>query len=78
MTHGIKNKETLVYVFKTNVEKNNLPSLKPTLDKVIHNARWNFDFEDCDRILRIVSDTDISNLVCDLLKGLGYRCEELE
>lgn len=51
--------------------------LAPQLDKILSNAIWNFDLEDCDNILRIDSRPEISSDVIKLLKYEGFECEEL-
>lgn len=67
-----------VYVFKTSVKKRDLKLLKPILDRLLVNTEWNFDFEDCDNILRIESGSNISNMICTCLTELGYVCVELD
>ncbi|MEM6515964.1 MAG: hypothetical protein AAF688_07255 [Bacteroidota bacterium] len=67
-----------VYVFKTSVKKKDLNELEDILNSILPNSRWNFDLEDCDNILRIESETDISQLTCSRLKDKGYFCKELE
>lgn len=51
--------------------------LKPHLDKLLKQARWSFDLEDCDNILRIDSLTNLSEEVINLLKEKGFDCVEL-
>jgi hypothetical protein len=67
-----------VYVYKTSVKKSDFKFVKPFLEKLLLNEKWNFDFADCDKILRIESITNYSTNVCDSLMALGYLCEELE
>lgn len=68
----------MIFVFRTNVpnisEAENLGSL---LDKHLPNANWNFDLEDCDKILRIDSPTQITATAIKVLQDNGYECEEL-
>ncbi len=66
-----------VYVFKTSLKKRDVKIVKPFLDDTFPNAQWNFDFDDCDRILRIESDKDVADLVCDCIGKLGFLCAEL-
>ena len=69
----------MVYVFKTSVkDKRQVKSLSKKLNKIHAIKKWNFDLEDCDNILRIVSDIDVSNSVCQTLDALNYSCIELE
>ena len=52
--------------------------LKPHIDQRLPNAKWNFDLEDMDKVLRIDSEENIVLKIIDLLTGHSYRCEELE
>lgn len=68
----------MIYVFKTSVRtKNQVKQLKPHINKVISNEKWNFDLQDCDRILRIDSEENIVFTIANLLKTHRYYCEEL-
>jgi hypothetical protein len=68
----------MIYVFKTSVEtEKDICELKPGLDKLLPQAKWNFDLDDCDRILRIDSQEENIHTVIELLKNTGYECEEL-
>ncbi len=69
----------MIFVFKTSVKtKMQLKKLKPHIDKRLPKAKWNFDLEDCDKILRIDSDENIVLITIDLLNIHSYSCEELE
>ena len=68
----------MINVFKTSVKtREAVNHLKPQLDKILSAALWNFDLEDCDNILRIDSQLEISSDVIQLLKYEGFECEEL-
>ncbi len=69
----------MIYVFKTSVETvEDSEKLKPKLDNLSANLKWNFDLEDCDNILR-VEDSDISPAtIIDLLHKSNFQCQELE
>ena len=68
----------MIFVFKTNVSNSfAVEKLKPLLDKHFPNSNWNFDLEDCDKILRIESQTEIAEITIRLLKIYGHFCEEL-
>ena len=68
----------MIFVFKTSVKtKTQIKKLKPHIDKLLPNAKWNFDLEDIDNILRIDSEQDIVLIVIDLLNLHDYSCEEL-
>ncbi|MEO5908612.1 MAG: hypothetical protein ABI148_06880 [Ginsengibacter sp.] len=69
----------MIYVFKTSVKtKKQIKKLKPHIDKMLSNAKWNFDLDDCDKILRIDNEEDIVLEITDLLNFHSYCCEELE
>jgi hypothetical protein len=67
-----------ILVFKTNLKyKKNVKEVMPHLNEIKGIRKWNVDFHDRDKILRIVS-TDLSpRLVEDTLRNAGYVCEEL-
>ena len=69
----------MVYVFKTSVKtEKDIQKLGPDLDELLPDAKWNFDLDDCDNILRIDSPAAIADLVTTLLMVAGFDCEELE
>ena len=68
----------MVYVFKTSVDTPKaIKQLKNQLNKLLKAAIWNFDLEDCDKILRIETETNIKEEVVKLLQENGFICEEL-
>jgi hypothetical protein len=68
----------MISVFKTTVcSISQIQVLKPQLDKLFLFGKWNFDLEDCDKILRIDSNSVISDIVIKLLQDNGYDCIEL-
>ena len=70
----------MVLVFKTSVRKQKeIKRLKPLLNQLTGGRKyWNFDLEDCDHILRIVSDSLEVWEVVRLLNQMQFYCEELE
>jgi hypothetical protein len=69
----------MILVFKTNVSNNQfLEKLTALLNTIQPISKWNFDFEDCDNILRIDTASNISTQVINSLKSLGFNCEELK
>ena len=69
----------MVYVFKTSVKyKKQIKQIAKELNKISQIQEWNFDLEDCDKILRIVARNLNSMLICNLLNSLGIDCNELE
>lgn len=68
----------MIYVFKTSVKtKRQAKKLKPHIDKILRKAKWNFDLQDCDRILRIDSEENIILPLINVLKDHDFDCEEL-
>ena len=69
-----------VLVIKTSVTtKKEVTHLKPLLDKLMNKGdRWNFDLDDCDRILRVESAAPIAGQVIRILKVAGFDGEELQ
>ncbi|MBF4492750.1 hypothetical protein IR010_09375 [Flavobacterium sp. MR2016-29] len=66
----------MIYVFKTSVDtKSKLELAATVLQELLPDASWNFDLEDCDNILRIDSEIEISEL---LLQNNIFDCIELE
>lgn len=69
----------MIYVFKTTVKtKTQAKSLGPHLNKLMPGAKWNFDFHDRDRILRIDSEENIVPGITGLLQKHNFHCEELQ
>ncbi len=69
----------MIYVFKTSVKtKHEVKKLKPHIDSLLPTEKWNFDLEDCDRILRIDSEENIVLKITGLLSIYKFHCEELE
>ena len=69
----------MIFVFKTSVKtKMQAKKLKLHIDKILPNAKWNFDLKDCDKILRIDSEDNIVLMITHLLSVHNYSCEELE
>jgi len=69
----------MIYVFKTSVKtKMQAKKLKPHIDKLLPNAKWNFDLDDCDKVLRIDSEENIILPIMDMLRSHHFDCEELE
>lgn len=69
----------MIYVFKTSVKtKIQAKRIQPHIEKILPKAKWNFDLEDCDKILRIDSEEEISLPIINLLKNHNFECEELQ
>lgn len=54
-----------------------METLKPLLDAHLEIAKWNFDLEDCDNILRIDSLSEIAQPTIKILKDNGFDYQEL-
>lgn len=68
----------IVSVYKTNVTtKTKLRKAKPVLNRILLNSKWNFDLEDCDKILRVENQESLSCLLIAELSKIGIHCEEL-
>lgn len=68
----------VIYVFKTSVKtKKQVKTIAMHLDDVKQIAKWNFDLQDCDKILRVEAKNIDSAKICDLLQSLDYHCVEL-
>lgn len=68
----------MIHVFKTTVKnKAQINRLKLKLNKLLSSSEWNFDLEDCDKILRFDSEEDVCQSVIDLLKDHNFECIEL-
>ncbi|MDN3672140.1 hypothetical protein QWY99_03535 [Flavobacterium branchiarum] len=66
----------MIYVFKTSVNSElKLKSATVYLNDILSDAKWNFDLEDCDNILRIDSQNEIVEM---LLSNNVFDCTELE
>jgi hypothetical protein len=69
----------MIFVFKTSVKtKMQIKKLKPHIEKRLPKTKWNFDLNDCDKILRIESEENIVLPIMDLLAIHKFNCEELE
>ena len=69
-----------ILVFRTSVESAlQVKRLKPFLDGLLQEyERWNFDLEDCDRILRVESARLSPVAIVNRLEREGFKCVELE
>jgi hypothetical protein len=68
-----------VIVFKTSVDSaDQVSQLRPWLDTLAGDGCWNFALDDCDRILRVVSDSIKPQAAIRILEEHGFSCYELE
>jgi hypothetical protein len=67
-----------ILVFKTNLRyKKNVKEVMPHLNELKGIMKWNIDFHDKDKILRIISRDLSPRLIEHTLQTAGYVCEEL-
>lgn len=67
-----------VYVFKTSVKtKKQVKNIAYHLNSVAQITKWNFDLQDCDKILRVEAKNMDSRQICELMQSLEYHCSEL-
>lgn len=68
----------MVYIFKTSVKyKKQIKEISTEIELIKGIKEWNFDLEDCDNILRIEANSNISKKICKKLISLNYTCKEL-
>lgn len=68
-----------ITIFKTSVStEKQARKLQPLLSAMPLITQCNFDLEDCDSILRIVSTDLQPQLICELLNTEGFHCEAME
>jgi len=67
-----------VLIFKTSVAtKREVSRIHPLLTSLSEIRQYNFDLEDCDNILRIVSSGVEPQTITHMLHIAGFSCEEL-
>ena len=68
-----------VLVFKTNVtSKKKVSKVSPLLTSYPGIQQWNFDLDDCDKILRVEGRNFTADGIILLLKETGFACAVLE
>lgn len=68
-----------ILIFKTNLLNTAMVDrAKPLLQNISGIQRWNVDIQDCDKILRIESNSLSARQVENILQNAGYYCEELQ
>lgn len=66
-------------IFKTSVAtKQQAGELQPILNSLPLVTEHNFDLDDSDNILRIVSSVLQPQMICEVLQKAGFKCEPLE
>jgi hypothetical protein len=68
-----------ILVFKTNLcSTDKISKVMPILDVHPSIKEWNVDLHDCDKVLRIVSESIPAGEVEKIIFNAGYYCEELK
>tara|TARA_A100000171_G_scaffold27967_1_gene26063 strand:+ start:7833 stop:8045 length:213 start_codon:yes stop_codon:yes gene_type:complete len=68
----------MVHVFKTSVvSKKQAQVVGSFLNILLPSQEWNFDLEDCDKILRIETEEVAPETVITVLNSQGFVCDEL-
>jgi hypothetical protein len=68
-----------VLIFKTNVATPlQAGKVRPLLTALADIRQYNFDLEDCDKVLRIVSSNIEPQTINHILHMAGFKCEELQ
>jgi len=68
----------MVFIFRTNIQPSQTPSVKEFLEDLQDIQKVSFDLEDCDKILRVISNFDQIRRIENLLLAKGIFCQELE
>jgi hypothetical protein len=69
----------MIYVLRTSVKlKKDVRKLRLCLNELLKQSKWNFDLGDCDKVLRIDSQTEILQVIINLLQDKDFDCEELK
>ncbi|MES2730159.1 MAG: hypothetical protein V4714_00355 [Bacteroidota bacterium] len=67
-----------ILVLKTNIKsKRDLKAVEPLLNAYAPIMHWNVDRSDIDRVLRVVTASDISEGLIRQIQQAGYVCEAL-
>jgi len=67
-----------IMVFATSVSgPEQVSRVSPLLTSIPAIEDWNFDLEDCDRILRVVANNVSPRYIESILNDAGFNCMEL-
>jgi len=67
----------MVLVFKTNIFNQLGIHVRAMLDSFTQISAIDFDFEDCDNVLRIEASKDVGSEIEFFLNSKGFYCKEL-
>lgn len=67
-----------IVIFKTSVQdQKDLKVITPLMNILFGEKNWSFALDDEDKILRVVCSVPCTNLIIQILKEMGFRCEEM-
>jgi hypothetical protein len=66
-----------ISIYKTNINSKIKNKKKTILDALLIHEKWNFDLEDCDKILRVENKRNICALLIEEFHKAGFICNEL-
>ena len=68
-----------ILIFKTNIETEcDKLRIQNALNAHDEIEQWNIDFNDVDRVLRIVTDSLTAGQIISIINHNGFECAELE
>lgn len=68
----------MVHVFKTSVcSEKEVRLIGSFLNILLAKEDWNFDLEDCDKVLRVKAAEISAEIVITILNSQGFECSEL-
>ena len=68
----------MILLFKTNLHPKDEPNIRSLLITFDSIQKVSFDFEDCDKVLKIESLIDLHTDVIKTLQAQGFSCAELQ
>ena len=69
----------MIEVFKTDIRnKTTAKAILKTLKQSFPTSTFNFDLNDCDKILRTESKYNINQQIIEVIDNQGFRCEILK
>lgn len=72
------NAQMITRKFKTNLKCNGCVSkIKPSLDQMHGVISWEIDLQNQDKILTIVSTTEVKKQVVEIVRNAGFKIEEI-
>ncbi|WP_036602772.1 hypothetical protein [Olivibacter sitiensis] len=69
-----------VFIFKTSVDtRRKVKKVSTLLESMRSVQQWNFNLDDCDKIMRVVTDEDVKpQMIEEMLRMENIFCENLE